>query len=539
MFNMVHVSSNHQQGQQFPQQGQQFPYAMTTPMMFSPNGMTPVQNAVSPGMSPMQLPMHMPLNPIPLQAQVSQNSQGKTGETSKLSSPPQAPFPPQAFQPIQLMNMGNRMMMNYNGQTVPNQVQPNLIPMIQIQTPNGPAFQPVLYVPDMQKSFLNTPEQHPVQRSESMSSVGRSSFDGSEVSDSGSRLHSNSLIRHHSSCDSNYSDCSNSRLGSEYFEGSFCSDMDGEEQSQKSYPPGFGNSSGSFDGLVSSMSSCTLASNQSFSRKSSEDKKRKKSHQRSHSKRYYQDGQKRPTSKERQEELFKTDLCSYWINGQKCRFGKRCIFAHGQQELRMPKRKVERNRLRPPFRKKVVSTLNKLNESNAESMVSTLLCSAVEDIRNDKETALIFTKALFNKAVNQTDLLKCYSEIWRKLLNIHPMAQVFAAQMQNLCLSEYNEPRHKEAGLGAMKFAADMCAKKTLKSEETVHKILGEMFQDGQASEKNVELWCKLIESLKNNVDTNKYFPQLTAMKTRFNHRVRFMIMDLEDLKKRNWVRRT
>lgn len=538
MFPIIHNISN-SQGQQFPNQGQQFPYGMT-PMIFSPNGV-PVQNANA--ISPVHLPMQMPLNPIQLQPQLSQTTQasetseGETGETTKTT--PQ--FPPQtAFQPIQLMNMGLNPMF---GQ--PNQVQPSLIPMIQVQTANGPVLQPVYYVPDMQKSFL-TPEQHPVQRSGS-GSLGRStSFDGgSEVSDSGdpnSRLHSNSLIRHHSSCDSNYSDCSNSRLGSEYFEGSFCSDMEGEEPVKNNYPPGFGSShssTGSFDGMMNSISN--LSTSQSFSRKSSEDKKRKKSQgDRSYSKRYYQDGKNRPTSKERQEELFKTELCNYWINGQKCRFGKRCIFAHGQHELRLPKRKIERNRLRPPFRKKVVSTLNKLTESNADSMISTLLCSAVEDIRNDKEKALIFTKALFNKAVNETDLIGCYSEIWRKLLNIHPMAQVFASEMQNMCLAEYANPRHKEAGMGAMTFAAELCAKKTLKSEETVHKILSEMFRDGtQTSEKNVELWCKLIESLKNNVDTNRYFPQLTAMKTRFNARMRFMIMDLEDLKKRNWVRRT
>jgi hypothetical protein len=311
-----------------------------------------------------------------------------------------------------------------------------------------------------------------------------------------------------------------------------------EESSKMFYPPGFGGSSGSFDGMVNSMTN--LSTSHSFSRRSSEvDKKRKKSQgDRNYSKRYYQDGKKRPTSKERQEELFKTELCNYWINGQKCRFGKRCIFAHGQHELRLPKRKMERNRLRPPFRKKVISTLNKLTPANADSLISSLLCTAVEEICNDKEKSMIFTKALFNKAVNETSLHSVYAKVWQKLLNIHPMAQVFATQMQELCVAEYNMPRHKEAGHGAMQFVAALCAKKTLKSEETAHKILSEMFQDGQASEKNIELWCKLIESSKNSVNTNKYFPQLTAMKTRFNARMRFMIMDLEDLKKRNWVRR-
>jgi hypothetical protein len=47
-----------------------------------------------------------------------------------------------------------------------------------------------------------------------------------------------------------------------------------------------------------------------------------------------------------------------------------------------------------------------------------------------------------------------------------------------------------------------------------------------------------LIEALKSTVDTNKYFPQLNKLKTKFSARIRFMIMDLEDLKQRKWVPR-
>jgi len=82
-----------------------------------------------------------------------------------------------------------------------------------------------------------------------------------------------------------------------------------------------------------------------------------------------------------------------------------------------------------------------------------------------------------------------------------------------------------------------MCKKKTSNSSDTVHKILGDMFVDSQ-KEENVELWCKLLESLKTTVDTAKYFQQLNKLKKQFSSRIRFMIMDLEDLKKRNWVPR-
>merc|ERR1712196_300812 len=70
---------------------------------------------------------------------------------------------------------------------------------------------------------------------------------------------------------------------------------------------------------------------------------------------------KRPTSKERQEELFKTELCNAWINGQRCRFGKRCMFAHGQHELRAPQRKLDRMRQRPPLKRQIQTILSKIN----------------------------------------------------------------------------------------------------------------------------------------------------------------------------------
>lgn len=542
---MAHVSST--TGQiPFPVMNQgkspQFGFAPNqamAPMMFLPASTPPhvPQNFGSPGMPAMQVP----LQPIPLQPQTSvasnvSETDGETaeGETCK----PHTTTPMfQSFQPIQLMNMANPMIMNYNGQAP----SPNLIPchVLPVQTPNGPMLQPVYYVPQTtDMPGLRVPEQHPVQRQDSSASasVGRStSFDGSEISDSGDahRYHSNSLVRHHSSGDSRDgygSDCSNSRLGSEYFEGSFCSENGEEEVNSKKFPPGL--NIGSSSSFVSDSSYSTRKSSHS------EEKPRKKSQDR-YSKRYQysQDGKKRPTSKERQEELFKTELCNYWINGQKCRFGKRCIFAHGQHELRQAKRKIERNRLGPRTEKKIVSSLSKLTKPNFDSLSTQILCTAVEEIRGNKQKSLVFCKAVFNKAVNQPELSDSFADMWRKLLNIHPMAQTFANQMQGLCLAEYNNPCHEASGLATMSLIASFCAKKTLKGEETAHKILSDMFSEN-ASEKNVELWCKLIESLKNNVDTNKYINQLTAMKTRFNARVRFTIMDLEDLKKRNWVRR-
>merc|ERR1719471_605006 len=76
--------------------------------------------------------------------------------------------------------------------------------------------------------------------------------------------------------------------------------------------------------------------------------------------------QKRPTSKERQEELYKTELCSAWVNQRKCRFGHRCIFAHGQHELRTAQRKQDRQKNRPALKKYVTAMLNKLTPATYE-----------------------------------------------------------------------------------------------------------------------------------------------------------------------------
>jgi len=587
--------------------------------------------------------------PIPILHRSNSCSSGASNascsieEYSPVNGPTQAAHPttlfPQSFQPIQLVAQHPTMMVNYNG------TNQNLVPVVQIQTPNGPQFQPVYYLPDQQfqgtpplpipggHGFL-TPKQHPVMqdplknkgsRSGSLSYDGRSmsfSRDGSEISDSGdakyfSALQARSMCRTGSeaSRDGYGSDCSASRLGSEYFGDSHCSDVGSEDiktqdhvdvespdkmfyptqpSNKISPPPGIAapahmvwsvqttqkieagkdcnpktqKYTSNFLMQYQSNGDClqcpeqltpehpTLVEHLNKEQCSNlhryigrlghtkgcqvvypSPERAASQHRNSCSHSEGGSPKKRPTSKERQDELYKTELCSYWINGQKCRFGKRCIFAHGQHELRMPKRKVERNRMRPVFRKQVISILNKLSESNFDTLSTEILCSAVEDVRNDEQRSMTLVKAVFNKALNDVEQQTMYAEVWRKLLNVHPMAKKMGNQMMQVCLREYSKPRHKNAGLGTMKWIAQICKKKVFKSEDTVHKILSDMFIDNQR-EQNVELWCKLIEELKSTVDTSKYFPQLKKLKTKYSARIRFMIMDLEDLKQRNWVHR-
>jgi len=591
---MVQVSSNPQSqvpAVNFPYQaGKQFPYGVqqSPQMVFATS--PPMVHPISQNFAAPPIPILQTSSSVSSVASNTTNSEQEEGSpTGGPTQSPPTPIFPQTFQPVQLVAQP-AMMINYNGTNQP------LVPVVQVQTPNGPQFQPVYYLPDQQfqgttpplpipgsHKFL-TPEQHPVMqdslnlknkvsRSGSLSYDGRSmsfSRDGSEISDSGdakyfSGLSAGSMRRTSSeaSRDGYGSDCSASRLGSEYFGDSHCSDVEDEKtqdvdvespdkmfyptqpSNKISPPPGIAapahlmqNQQKRDPGMTPEHPTLTehLKQEQCNNLHRYMDRI-------SHTKGYQmfhtsdRAPKKRPTSKERQEELYKTELCNYWINGQKCRFGKRCIFAHGQHELRMPKRKVERNRLRPPFRKQVVSILNKLSEANFDTLSTELLCSAVEDIRNDEHMANTLVKAVFNKALSEVSLQKLYAEVWRKLLNVHPMSQKLAVQMQQVCFLEYTKPRHKNASVGMMKWIAQLCKKKILKSEDIAHKILSEMFKDDQ-NEASVELWCKLIEALKSTVDTNKYFPQLNKLKTKYSARIRFMIMDLEDLKQRKWVPR-
>lgn len=253
----------------------------------------------------------------------------------------------------------------------------------------------------------------------------------------------------------------------------------------------------------------------------------------------------RPTSKERQEELFKTELCNAWINGQKCRFGKKCIFAHGTHEIRQPKRKIERMKKRAPIQKMVVSGLNKLTEENFSSLSTEMISRCVEEL-SDLNTCKLIVQAIYNKAVWEIDFQTLYSKFWHKLINIHHLKQYMKKQMRDFCLWEYASG-NKSKATGAMSWIAEL-VKKGLCDEEVVHKILDDMTfvgfgdkSDATKLEYNLDLWCHLLEGIGGSLDQKKigqYFTQMANFKSKVGARYRFRIMDLEDLRQRNWEKR-
>merc|ERR1719394_1710131 len=406
---------------------------------------------------PMQPPMQPPIMSIPASQETNEageptpDSTEQAGETSLASTPA---LPTQDLTATRSSSVGSSNPGLPSAQTFPELTTATSGNMSDTSSATTPLLQPVFIMPEMhsasaspQNAFLGLPGQvqHPMmQRSRSDSSYSRgrrvsrsnSSLDGSEISDQMNNSNSKSLRRFSSGQSdggygSDYNFDNRSRMGSDYFTDEDHNDEEPkyEVQSpdQRRHERTARTARNSFEGNQNYHHKCKTASDNH------------------HYRHYDRNGKKRPTSKERQEELYKTELCNAWINQRKCRFGQRCIFAHGQHELRMPKRKIERNKMRPPVQKQVIAILNKLTEANSENMITEFLTVCVEQIRSNEEEVKGVVRALFNKAVTEKSYRSLYANAWRKLLLVHPSTEQFRSAMFEMCLLEYATPRSKMA----------------------------------------------------------------------------------------------
>lgn len=387
---------------------------------------------------------------------------------------------------------------------------PQFVPCV---VPNGtfaPTFQPMYFVPQPNAPVFNQPEQHPLMRSDSSHSRHEpsKSYDGSEFSD----MKSNSLRRFSSdhSKDGYGSDFwdNRSRMGSEQ---QFEDDDDKEEERQVKPQRYYQNNHYDHHGA----------------------KRQYRGRERSRS-----GSQKRPTSKERQEEMYKTELCSAWVNHKKCRFGHRCIFAHGIHELRPAKRKQDRQKMRAPLKKFMTGLLNKLCHGNYDQVMTEFMTVCLEEIsdHNVNNEGADIMKAFFNKAVVDRELREDLVESLFKLFRSHPYADVLQKILSDVCFNEYSRARNKATGLSNIELVGLLVCRGVL-DDQIVHKILQET-QYEDSKQHKIEAWVKLMEILKNTVDTAKYCSNLAKFKST-STRMRFKIMDLEELRKNNWNSRT
>jgi len=433
--------------------------------------------------------------------------------TPSLSLPAVAPAQfvnPLVFNQMPMAQMGQHQIPQMPMGQMGQQQIPQFVPCV---VPGGaftPTFQPMYFVQQPNAPIFNQqPEQHPISiRSDSSHSRHEpsKSYDGSEFSD----VKSNSLRRFSSEHSkdgygSDYWD-NRSRMGSE---NQFEDDGDKEEE-RKVQPQRY-------------------YKNNHYVDHHNSNKRQYRGRERSRS-----GSQKRPTSKERQEEMYKTELCSAWVNQKKCRFGHRCIFAHGVHELRSAKRKQDRQKMRPPLKKFMTGLLNKLCEANYEQVMTEFMTVCLEEIseRNINGEGADIMKAFFNKLVAERELRQELIDSLAKLFKQHSYADSLKQLLSNACLAEYNNPRSKAVALSTIDLVGSLVCRRLIE-EQIVHQILGETQLEDPKPMK-VELWIKLIEILKSRANTAKYFPALAKFKS-MSTRIRFAIMDLEDLQKNNW----
>jgi len=485
-------------------QNQQMPQMYLGQNAFGQNTLQPAENTTL-MMPQVQVPQPTPTQQPETLAYVTTNEDGGTGETKEVTNtspttttvtPTNPPLMP-TVAPAQFMNP-------LVFPQVPMAPQmPQYVPCV---VPGGafqPTFQPMYFVQQPNPHVYIQPEQHPTMRSHSSHSR-HESYDGSEFSDK----KSNSLRRFSSdqSRDGYGSDFGDnrSRVGSEQYV-----DDEDKEGERKPQPQRYNK-------------------NNQYSDQSS-NKRHHRGRERSRS-----GSQKRPTSKERQEEMYKTELCSAWVNQKKCRFGHRCIFAHGKHELRSAKRKQDRQKMRPPLKKFLTGLLNKLCEANFEQVITEFMTVCLEEIsdHNVNVEGAILMKAFFNKAVAERDLREDLVASLSKLFKSHTCADALKRTLADVCLAEYRKPRNKGIALSTIDLVGLFVSRQLL-HEKIVHQILEET-KTAEATQMKVELWLKLIEVLKDNVDTSRYFPGLVKFKA-MSTRIRFAIMDLEDLQKNNW----
>lgn len=407
---------------------------------------------------------------------------------------------------------------------VPYVIQGSVQPFTPGMSPGvSPGFSPMLVMqPPLQSVSLAPPEQHPVMRSDSSHSRrGRSnsSYDGGEHSGDPK---SNSLQRFSSdlSRDGFGSDLwdNRSRAGTDQDDDK----TDGKGQMQFSYvqDPNTMYFVSNNTNHINNNNTGNRHNGPVYSGRTRSSRERSRS-----------SSQKRPTSKERQEELYKSELCSAWVNQRKCRFGHRCIFAHGQHELRTAQRKQDRQKNRPPLKAYVTGLLTNLTDSNADTKMTEFLTVVVEDIRdhNQEKNGVEVISVLQQKAINHPDWRSFFAECFSKLLRTYPNPEFFKKSMFDLCLSEYQTARNKKTALGNIEWLSEL-VKRNILNKDVVHKILDDMYSQ-DVEQLKVEVWCKLMAGCGNNVNTEKYFEKLSSFKT-MGSRIRSTIMDLEDLQR-------
>jgi len=190
--------------------------------------------------------------------------------------------------------------------------------------------------------------------------------------------------------------------------------------------------------------------------------------------------------------------------------------------------------MRPVLKKHITGLLNKITDKNFDEIATEYLTIFVEEIREnrnnlntDGKSAL---KALINKANVEKEARSRYVGVLRKLFKSHPDVHRLKELTSSICFSDYDKHKTRSVAIENINLICSFVDQELI-DDTIVHRILDQV-KEGNFKDLQVELWCKLITNMGHRIDASVYMNELSKCKT-LSSRIRFMIMDLEELLKR------
>jgi translation initiation factor 4G len=195
----------------------------------------------------------------------------------------------------------------------------------------------------------------------------------------------------------------------------------------------------------------------------------------------------------------------------------------------------------------VKSILNKLSKDNFDKLSTRLFNIELDSV--ELVQGVILT--IFDKAINEPHFGEVYAEMCLKLESkTYCNGSInFKREILTQCQTEFEkEIKIMRRSLGNIKFIGELFKQKLI-NNNVITKCINTLLSNINANDnknENIECLCKLITTVgkisdnNNRIKMDKYFEILTVISNDQSNdfRHRFMIKDVIDLRKNNWVSR-
>ena len=209
--------------------------------------------------------------------------------------------------------------------------------------------------------------------------------------------------------------------------------------------------------------------------------------------------------------------------------------------------------------KEVTGILNKLSKDNFNSLSEKLYDIEI----NNKPLVQNVIEVIFQKAVSEPHFGEVYAHLCKKLSNktYCDNSINFKREILTQCQKEFEKEKTeitdeqliyklKMKSLGNIKFVGELFIKSMVSHAiifQCIHTLFTDIKENKKSKNENIECICKLITTIGKYLDKEEYKKRLEKYLNLLekmsddklnDFRSRFMIKDLLDLKKNNWVSR-